>query len=159
VIEHPAIHGGRDQERTGGCQCRDSEQCVSLSVCEFGDRIRRARGDDEQVGLMRQADMQNMRFIPPQVFFRISTPPGDRLKGERRDEFLRRGVRITSTCTPACVSLDARSAALYAAMEPVTPSRILLLERMDIRLIIHPRKWDADVYCFFNEISLFHPLQ
>src|ERR687897_457787 len=33
-------------------------------------------------------------------------------------------VRITSTWAPDCASLDARSAALYAAMEPVTPSVI-----------------------------------
>jgi len=36
------------------------------------------------------------------------------------------------TCAFACVSLDARSAALYAAIEPVTPRMMRLFERMDI---------------------------
>src|SRR5574342_971261 len=41
-------------------------------------------------------------------------------------------VRITSTSAPACVSWEARSAALYAAIEPVTPSRMRLLWRREM---------------------------
>ena len=36
---------------------------------------------------MRQSHMQHMRFAAPQVGIRVGTPTGDRLEGERRDEF------------------------------------------------------------------------
>ncbi len=50
VIVHAAIHSGRDQKRRARRQRRDRQQAIRLTVSQLGNRIRRARRNDEQVG-------------------------------------------------------------------------------------------------------------
>ena len=90
VIEHAAIHRGRNHQRTLRRQRRDRQQIIGNAVCELCHRIRCAGRNDKQIRCFAKADMQDVRFIAPQVFIRISAATRYRLKGKRRDEFFPR---------------------------------------------------------------------
>ena len=90
MIVHAAIHSGRDQQWSARRQRCTRQQTIRLTVSQLGNRIRRARRNDEQIGGVPQPHMQNMRFVSPEIFICIGAPAGDRLKRERCDEILRR---------------------------------------------------------------------
>src|SRR5258706_16026392 len=68
VLEHAAIHCGRDHKRRGACERSNREKGIRLTMRKFGNCVCCARCDDQQVGVMSQAHMQNMRFIPPRTW-------------------------------------------------------------------------------------------
>ncbi len=73
MVEHAAIHGRGNEERTlGGARAEgeasQDEQIVGDAVRQFGDGIGCGRRNDEHIRGMTQADMQDVRFSPPQRF-------------------------------------------------------------------------------------------
>ena len=99
---------------------------------QFGDGVGRGRSDDQQIGFLPQLHVRHMRIVPPQIGVRQrrSSGYGGNITGPTN--FVADSVRITSTSAPACVNLLARSAILYAAIPPQTPSTVFLFWKRGI---------------------------
>ena len=92
-----------------------------------GHRRQPARGgrrDQDQVGGVGGDDVRDA--LVGQQLERVGHRPaaGERLERERPDECCAEWVMSACTSAPAVARARASSADLYAAMEPVTPSRI-----------------------------------
>ena len=89
-VVHPAVHGrGKDERRAVG-EGGDGQQIIGETVRQFGERVGGAGRNDEGVGLMRQPDVEHVRFAAPQIGLGVGAAASDRLKGERRDKFFPR---------------------------------------------------------------------
>ena len=91
VRPHAAVHGGHDDDRAARGERRDGEQIIGLPVSEFGDRVRRRRSDDQQIGFLAQLHVRHMLIVPPQIVVGQRRSPGHRGKRHRPHE-LRRGL-------------------------------------------------------------------
>ncbi len=70
---------------------RHGEQIIGLPVREFRNRVRRRRGDDQQIGFLAQLHVRHMLIVPPQIG--IGQRRSSRHGGERhRPHELRRGL-------------------------------------------------------------------
>src|SRR5947207_2266293 len=60
VFPHLGVHGGREDDRTAGGQERVREQVVGQAVSGLREDVRGRRGDDDQVGVLPDADVRDL---------------------------------------------------------------------------------------------------
>ena len=87
VVIHPGIHRGGYQQPPGQRQRGNCQQVIGLAVGQFGEGVGGAGRNQEQIGLVTQPNVQDMRLAAPQVGVGEGFLPGNRLKGERGDKF------------------------------------------------------------------------
>jgi hypothetical protein len=93
VAPHPGVHSRCQQNRTGRRQGQGGEEIVRQAPGQFGHRVGRRRGDDQQVGGVGQPDVRDVggQSSPagmPEVG--VDRSARQRLKGQGGDEASRR---------------------------------------------------------------------
>ena len=91
VLPHVDVHGRRQQHRRARRQHHRRQQIVGHAGREARDRVGGRRRDDDQVGLVGQADVPDLRLLGQVEELAPHRVARQRLHRERRDE-LRRGL-------------------------------------------------------------------
>jgi hypothetical protein len=129
VLPHAVVHRGRDEHRAIEAQRGRAHGILGEAVREARHHVRGRRRDDERVGPAREIDVDftGVAGIPEVGHWRCAGEPGER---QGSDE-LAGGVRHRHAHRRASRAISSRaiSAALYAAMPPVTPRTMCLPPR------------------------------
>ena len=117
IRPHQLVHRRRDRDRRIRREAQSAEQIVGETLREPRNEVGAGRGNQHQLGPARELDVAHGRFghVVPEIGPHRAT--GDRLKGERRHEFLCRRSHddldlraafsqttheIRDSCTPRC---------------------------------------------------------
>ena len=103
VAPHLQIHGWGREQRAVARERERAHEIVGESVREFGQKIRRSRGDQDDVGFTRELDVRHVVSNARIPLVAIHRMAGERLKCYRRDEA---GRRLGHHHADGCSQLD-----------------------------------------------------
>ena len=107
-------------------QQRGSQQIIRQPQRQPGQRVRAQRRDHHQISGCGHRHVRDGIAARRRPHVHARRRPLSAAKVSGAMNCVAASVMITSTCAPACTSLLHRSAALYAAMPPVTPNSTCL---------------------------------
>ncbi len=86
----PSMAGARS-ERASSCESGNGQEIIGFPVRQPGEGIGGARRDDEDIRAVSEAHMEYMGLPAPEIGLGEGMMAGDRLKGERGNEFFSGG--------------------------------------------------------------------
>ena len=86
MVVHVSIHGGGNDQRTGGRHNSSREGVISQSQGKLGDAVNSGGGDDNNVCLLRQGHMLNAVLGVRVKGVDHHCPVGETAKGQGRDK-------------------------------------------------------------------------
>ncbi len=86
VAPHAVVHRGGHQHRLVGGEQHRRGEIVGDALRHFGEDIRRRRGHDEQIGLLREPQMAHLRLVGQRKDVGINLLMAERRDRQRRHE-------------------------------------------------------------------------